>query len=54
MESGLQELDETDYWLELLGDSEIIAPARLADLRTEVNELIAIFVTSVKTAKRDK
>src|SRR5688572_11296950 len=29
MEGGLQELDETDYWLELLGDSEIISPARL-------------------------
>ena len=54
MEGGLQELDETDYWLELLGDSEIITYARLADLRAEANELIAIFVASVKTAKRDK
>ena len=54
MEGGLQELDETDYWLELLGDSEIISHARLADLRAEANELIAIFVASVKTAKRDK
>jgi hypothetical protein len=46
-------LDETDYWLELLGDSEIIPPSRLVDLRTEPNELIAIFVTSVKTAKKN-
>lgn len=52
MEGGLQELDETDYWLELLGDSGIVAPIRLEDLRTETNELIAIFVASVKTAKK--
>jgi four helix bundle protein len=51
MENGLQELDETDYRLELLGDSETIAHSRLVDLRTETNELIAIFVASVKTAK---
>ncbi len=54
MEGGLQELDETDYWLELLGDSEIIPYSRLADLQAETNELIAIFVASVKTAKTRK
>jgi four helix bundle protein len=54
MEGGLQELDETDYWLELLGDSEIVPHTRLADLRAEANELIAIFVASVKTAKKNK
>jgi four helix bundle protein len=54
MEGGLQELDETDYWLELLEDSGIIPQARLADLRAEANELIAIFVASVKTAKKRK
>lgn len=54
MEGALQELDETDYWLELLGESEIISSSRLTDLRTETNELIAIFVASVKTAKRNK
>lgn len=54
MQGGLQELDETDYWLELLGDSKIVPYARLTDLRTEANELIAIFVASVKTAKKNK
>jgi four helix bundle protein len=54
MESCLQELDETDYWLELLADSGIIAPKRLVDLRQESNELIAIFTASVKTAKKNK
>lgn len=54
MEGGLQELDETDYWLELLADSGIVPESRLADLRAETNELIAIFVASVKTAKQRK
>ncbi len=50
-ESALQELEETDYWLELLGDTEIIKSELLLDLRTEVNELVSILVTSVKTLK---
>ncbi len=54
MEGGLQELDETDYWLELLANSEVVSHTRLADLRVEANELIAIFVASVKTAKKRK
>ena len=49
---GLQELEETDYWLELLVDSGIVLEARLADLRDELNELTAILVSSVKTAKK--
>lgn len=48
---GLQELEETDYWLELLADSGIVPEARLTDLRNELNELTAILVSSVKTAK---
>jgi four helix bundle protein len=51
MEGGLQELDETGYWLELLGESSIVQPDRLKPLRGEVEELIAIFVTMVKKVK---
>ena len=49
---GLQELEETDYWLELLADSSIVPEARLTDLRNELNELTAILVSSFKTAKK--
>jgi hypothetical protein len=45
-------LDETGYWLELLADAEIVPAVRLAALRQEVNELIAILVSSVRTAKK--
>ena len=54
MEGALQELDETDYWFELLGDSEIVSQTRLAGLRAETNELIAIIVASVKNRKEEK
>jgi four helix bundle protein len=54
MEGGLQELDETSYWLELLADSKIVPPQRLTDLRKETDELIAIFTASVKTAKKNR
>ncbi len=51
MEGGLQELDETAYWLELLIESEIMTEKRLKPLYDETEELIAIFVTIVKNVK---
>jgi four helix bundle protein len=52
MNGGLAELEEAGYWLELLADSEILPPARLAELRAEADELMAIFVTCAKNAKQ--
>jgi four helix bundle protein len=51
MEGGLQELDETGYWLELLSDASIVTADRLKPLQKEVEEIIAIFVTMVKKVK---
>lgn len=51
LEGALQELDETSYWLELLVESAILPENRLSEILKETDELIAIFVTSVKTAK---
>jgi four helix bundle protein len=50
--AGLAELEEAVYWLELLGESEIVAVARLAELRAEADELLAILVTCVKNVKQ--
>lgn len=47
-----QELDETLYWMELLVDGEIVPVARLSELRVEAEELMKIFVTSIKTMKQ--
>ncbi len=52
IEGGLQELDETLYWLELLIDSAIVSAKRLKPLCDETDELIAIFVTITKKTKR--
>ena len=54
IEGGLQELDETGYWLELLAESGIVPPKRLVDLRTEVDELTAIFTSIAISAKKRK
>jgi four helix bundle protein len=54
MQGGLQELEESAYWLELLADAEIVPAARLEDLRREADELIGIFVASINTAKKRK
>jgi four helix bundle protein len=47
----LEEADETTFWLELMQDAGIFPDQKLQDLVREANELVAIFVTSVRTAK---
>lgn len=48
----LEEADESMFWLELLIESKIICGNEVKDLLNESNELISIFVSSIKTAKR--
>ena len=52
IEGGLQELEETVYWLELLVDSGIVKAEHMAELLKEADELISILVSSVKTVKQ--
>ena len=52
IEGGLQELEETVYWLELLTESGIVKAARTDGLMKEADELIAILVTSAKSTKK--
>jgi four helix bundle protein len=47
----LKEIEETEYWLELLVDSGCVAPSRMAGLLDETRQLIAIFTTVDKKAK---
>jgi four helix bundle protein len=54
MEIGLQELEESAYWLELLVESEIVAAGKLSDLLGEVDELTRIFASSINTAKEHR
>jgi len=47
----LEEADETLFWLELLVDSGVAQADRAAPLLKEANELVSIFVASMRTAK---
>jgi four helix bundle protein len=54
IEGGLQELEETQYWLELLSEAGIVPTDRLTPLLQEADELTAILVTCVKRIKERK
>ena len=46
-----EEADETIYWLELLGESELVKESKLAELMKEYNEIVAMIVSSIKTLR---
>jgi len=54
IEGGLQELEETQYWLELLQESEIIPANEIEAVVKEAEELIRILVACSKNAKKRK
>ena len=51
---ALKESVETEYWLNLLRDSEYLTPEQTQSLLEECRELIRILTSSIKTAKRSK
>jgi four helix bundle protein len=53
VELAVQELEESIYWLHLLGDAEIIPVDHLQPLHQELKELVAIFTASSKKAKQN-
>lgn len=54
IETALQELDESVYWMELLIEAQIVPEEQLAPLMREADELIAMGVTAVRTIKRKR
>ena len=51
IEGSLQELEESEYWLELLGESGFCPDDRLASVKKETGELKGIFVSIVVNTK---
>ncbi len=47
----VEEADETVFWLEMLGDCEIVSRERLIELAAEAMELSALFTASQHTAR---
>lgn len=48
-----EEADESMAWLELIADSGLIKRERLIPLMSEADELVAITVASIKTARKN-
>ena len=51
MKIALKELRETLIWLQIIERKELCDPKKLAEIVDECDQLIAIFVKSVKTAE---
>ncbi|MDP1663430.1 MAG: four helix bundle protein [Phycisphaerales bacterium] len=49
-----EEADESGYWLDLLSDAGAVKPARLEPLAKECDEVLAIVVAAIRTAKRNR
>lgn len=54
LETALQELDETVYWLELIIEANIFIEMKVKLLIDETKELNAIFTTIVKKVKTNR
>jgi four helix bundle protein len=46
-----EEADESLYWLELLIESEIVSANKLSILMSDINEIVAMTVSSIKTLR---
>jgi four helix bundle protein len=47
-----EEADESLYWMELLIDSKIVPGKKLIVLMSDVNEIVAMTVASIRTLRR--
>ena len=50
----LEEADECVYWIELLVEAEIVPETKVADVLDEANQIVAMTVASINTAKKNK
>jgi four helix bundle protein len=48
----IEETDESAFWLELLVDAGLISEVKLKELKSEANQLVAIFNASRVTARK--
>jgi four helix bundle protein len=48
----IEEADESAFWLELLVDAGLVSDVQMKGLKSEANQLVAIFNASRETAKK--
>jgi len=46
-----EECDETLYWFDVTAELKLVKQSQLTDIQREANELLAITVSSIKTAR---
>ncbi|MBQ9864945.1 MAG: four helix bundle protein [Bacteroidales bacterium] len=51
MSIALKKADETQYWFELLYNTEYISEEEFTSINTDVNELISMLISVIKTSK---
>lgn len=51
MSTALKEANETDYWINILKDTDYIDEKLFKSLLNDCNELIKLLIASIKTAK---
>jgi len=49
-----EEADETLFWLELIEEAGLVPPKRLAAIKKEADELVAVTIASIKTARKNR
>ena len=48
-----EECDETLYWIEVIVALSLVPAQRTTALQSEANEIIAVVVSSIKTARKN-
>ena len=49
-----EEADETEFWLDLAAQQRLGVPEQVETLRNEAEQLVAIIVSSIRTARRSR
>ncbi len=50
---ALKEANETDYWLSLLLDTDLIEQKMYQSMKIDIDSIISLLVASIKTAKQN-
>ncbi|TZF83084.1 four helix bundle protein [Pedobacter sp. BS3] len=50
---SLKEANETEYWIDLLKDSELILLEEYADISQKIKEILRLLISTVKTTKQN-
>ncbi len=49
---SLKEANETAYWIDLLHDTDYLSQTMFHDIKKDINELIRLLVSSIKSLKK--